>query len=74
VGAVAERFLSGSAAWFTALFPLPPVAHVGLSVLNGGAGEDLLSYHVPVNFLLLGLAVVGLLSGRALHRRTRPHS
>lgn len=72
VGAVAGRFLPGSAAWLLALFP--PVAHFGLSVLTGRAGDDLLSYVVPVNLLLLGVAVLGLLGGRALRRRTRPLS
>lgn len=72
VGAVAGRFLPGSAAWLLALFP--PVAHFALSVLTGRAGDDLLSYVVPVNMLLLGLAVLGLLGGRALRRRTRPMS
>jgi hypothetical protein len=41
LGAVAGRFLPGSAAWLLALFP--PVAHFGLSVLTGRAGDDLLS-------------------------------
>ncbi len=72
VGAGAGRFVPGSAAWFIAL--LPPVAHFALSVLTGRAGEDLLSYVVPVNLVLLGLALMGLLSGQALRRRTRPLS
>lgn len=72
VGAVAGRFLPGSAAWLLALFP--PVAHFGLSVLTGRAGDDLLSYVLPVNLLLLGLAILGLLGGRALRRRTHPVS
>jgi len=72
VGAVAGRFLSGSAAWLVALFP--PAVHLGLSVVTGRAGEDLFSYVVPVNLLLLGLAALGLLAGRALRRRTRATS
>jgi hypothetical protein len=72
VGAVAGRFPPGLAAWFLALFP--PVALLGLSVLTGRAAEDLLSHVVPVNLLLLGLAVLGVLGGRSLRRRTRPMS
>ncbi len=72
VGGVAGRFLPGSAAWVLALSL--PVAHFGLSLLTGRAGDDLLSYVVPVNLLLLGLAVLGLLGGRSLRRRRRPSS
>ncbi len=72
VGAVAGRLLSGSAAWALAL--LPPAAHFGLSVVTGRAEEDFLSYVVPVNLLLLGLAALGLLGGRVLRRRTRTSS
>ena len=76
VGALAGRFLPTSAAWLIAL--VLPVAHFGVSVFTGRAGEDLLSYVVPVNLVLLALAVLGLLAGRARHRRrhrrTRPLS
>ncbi len=69
VGVVAGRFLSGSIAWFLALSL--PVAHFGLSLLTGRAGNDLLSYVVPVNLLLLAIAVLGLLGGRSLRRRRK---
>lgn len=72
VGAAAGRFGPWSAAWLLALFP--PVAHFGLSVLTGRAGDDLLSYVLLVNLPLLGLAVLGLLGGQRLRRRTRPLS
>lgn len=70
IGVLAGRFLTGSVAWLAAL--TPPVAHFALSVLTGRAGDDLFSYVVPVNLLLLGLAVLGLLGGWALRRRKGP--
>lgn len=70
IGVLAGRFLTGPVAWLAAL--APPVAHFALSVLTGRAGDDLFSYVVPMNLLLLGLAVLGLFGGRALGRRRAP--
>ena len=69
LGVLAGSLLPGLAAWLLAL--APPLAHFGLSVLTGRAGDDLLSYVVPVNLLLVGLAGSGVLVGRALRRRRR---
>jgi hypothetical protein len=35
-------------------------------VVTGRASEDFLDYVLPVNVLLLGIAIIGLLSGRRL--------
>lgn len=61
-----------------------PLGHFVLSIVTGRAREGFLSYVVPVNLLLLALAVIGVLAGRRLRRfvssgreesaRTRPMS
>lgn len=72
IGVLAGRFPTGSGAWLVAL--APPVAHFALSVLTGRAGDDFLSYVVPVNLLLLGLAVLGLVGAWGLRRPQRSSS
>ena len=67
VGAVAGRLLAGRLAWSVAL--IVPVVHVALSIATGRANEDLVAYVVPVNLLLLGMAIFGLLGGRWLQSR-----
>ncbi len=67
VGFVCGRLLPSNAAWFIAL--ALPAAHFIVSVVTGRAGEDLLTYVVPVNLALLGLAGTGALIGRAWRRR-----
>jgi len=43
--------------------------HFALSIVTGRAKKDLFAYVVPVNLVLLGLAVIGLLGGRWLRGR-----
>jgi hypothetical protein len=70
VGAVAGAFVPGHLAWWVALFV--PAAHFALSVVTGRASEDSVDYVLPVNVLLLGIAIIGLLSGRRLRLRLNP--
>lgn len=67
VGLGCGRLLPRNAAWLVAL--TLPVAHFLVSVVTGRAGEDLLTYVVPVNLGLLGLAGAGVLIGRSWRRR-----
>ncbi len=71
VGAVAGRLLAGRLAWSVAL--IVPVVHFALSIVTGRANEDFFAYVVPVNILLLGIAIIGLLSGRWLRGRQSEH-
>jgi hypothetical protein len=64
IGAAAGRLLPGRVAWPGAL--LLPVGHFILSIATGRAREGFLSYVVPINLVLLALAVVGMLGGRWL--------
>lgn len=68
VGAAAGRLLTGRLAWSVALFV--PVMHFALSIVTGRAKEDLLAYVVPVNVVLLGIAIIGLIGGRWLRGRS----
>lgn len=67
VGVAAGHLLAGRWAWSVALFV--PVMHFALSIVTGRAKEDLFAYVVPVNLVLLGLAIIGLLGGRWLRGR-----
>lgn len=61
VGVVAGRLMAGSLAWSVAL--MVPVVHFALSIVTGRANEVFFAYVVPVNILLLGIAIIGLLAG-----------
>ena len=65
-GAASGRFVPGRPAWVIGL--ALPVAHFMLSIVTGRASEDLLTYVVPVNLILLGLAASGVLLGRSWRR------
>lgn len=67
VGAAAGALLAGRLAWVVAVFL--PVAHFILSIAMGRAGENFLGHVVPVNLVLLAIAVIGVLGGRWLRRR-----
>jgi hypothetical protein len=66
-GVAAGVLLTERLAWVTAASL--PLGHFVLSIVTGRAREGLLGYVVPVNLLLLGLAVVGVLAGRRLRKR-----
>ena len=66
-GVVAGALLTERLAWVIAASL--PLGHFVLSIVTGRAREDFLSYVVPVNLLLLALAVFGVLAGRRLRRR-----
>ena len=46
-----------------------PIAHFILSIATDRANEDLLNYVVPVNLVLLAIAVIGVLGGHWLRKR-----
>lgn len=77
VGAAAGRFTAGRMAWWIAA--IIPGAHFVLSIVTGRTSEEFLGYVVPVNIVLLGVAVVGVLTGRWLRgrgeidRASKPH-
>jgi len=66
-GVAAGALLTERLAWVIAASL--PLGHFVLSIVTGRAREDFLSYVVPVNLLLLALAVIGVLAGRRLRRR-----
>lgn len=66
VGLFCGRVLRGWLAWAVGL--ALPVGHFLLSVATGRAGEELVSYVIPVNVVLLVVAGVGVLSGRYWRR------
>ncbi len=64
VGLAAGSLVTGGRAWAIAVSL--PLGHFVLSVVTGRAREDFLGYVVPVNVVLLAIAVIGVLSGRRL--------
>lgn len=66
VGFGCGRLLPRNAAWLPAL--ALPAAHFVVSVVTGRAGEELLTYVVPVNLALFGLTGAGVLIGGAWRR------
>ncbi len=60
------RVMRGWVAWLLGL--ALPLGHFVLSIATGRAGDDLLSYVVPVNVVLLVIAGVAVLLGRSWRR------
>lgn len=67
VAAAAGILFTGIVAWAIAVFL--PIAHFILSIATGRANEDFLNYVVPVNLVLLAIAVIGVLGGHWLRNR-----
>jgi cell division protein FtsX len=67
VAAAAGVLFTGRLAWVIAVFL--PLAHFAVSIATGRANEDFLDYVVPVNLVLLAIAVIGVLGGHWLRKR-----
>ncbi len=66
VGLFFGRMIRGRAAWAVGL--ALPVGHFLLSIATGRAGDELFSYVIPVNAVLLVIAAVAVLVGRSWRR------
>lgn len=69
VGVLCGRFIASGLAWVVAV--ALPTAHFVLSVVTGRAGEDLLSYVIPINAALACAAAAGVVLGRLWLRTVR---
>lgn len=58
--------MAGRLAWSVAL--IVPIVHFALSIVTGRANEQFFAYVVPVNILLLGSAIIGLLAAPVASR------
>lgn len=67
VAAAAGVLFTGRLALVIAVFL--PLAHFIFSIATGRANEDFLNYVVPVNLVLLAIAVIGVLGGHGLRKR-----
>lgn len=67
VAAAAGVLIKGRLAWVIAVSL--PFAHFIFSIATGRASEDFLTYVVPVNLVLLAIAVIGVLGGHWLGKR-----
>lgn len=67
VAAAAGILFTARLAWVIAVFL--PIAHFILSLTTGRANEDFLNYVVPVNLVLLAIAVIGVIGGHWLRKR-----
>lgn len=68
VGLASGRFLHGRWAWAGLVLPL---LHLVVSIMTGRAGDDLLTYVIPINAFLLGIAAGGIVAGRAWRHSAR---
>jgi hypothetical protein len=66
VGVLCGRLIARRVAWVVAL--ALPAAHFVLSVVTGRAGDDLVTYVIPINIALGCLAAVGAILGRLWRR------